>query len=85
MNLTNGTTTLDHTSTPFLGGDITSENSSQYPLGDNVINIFDYSLMVTNFSLTTPKSGHPADVDKDGYVKTSDYSEVTGNFNKKGE
>ncbi len=85
VNLTNGTTTLDHTSTPFLGGDITSENSSQYPLGDNVINIFDYSLMVTNFSLTTPKSGHPADVDKDGYVKTSDYSEVTGNFNKKGE
>ncbi len=85
LNLENGAKTLDNTAVPILGGDVTSEDSNLSATGDNVVNIYDYSLMIINFSLNTKKPGHPADVNKDEYVSTLDYSEITGNFAKRGE
>lgn len=77
QSLSAGNFTVDVTNTPFLGGDVDSEN--------NTVDIFDYNRVVADFGSRMPAAGSPADMDKNGAVDIFDYNEVVTNFNKSGE
>lgn len=77
-SLTSGTNTLDLTDSILLGGD-------GDPDFDDIVNIFDFSQLVTDFGVAMPTQGSTADFDLDHDVDIFDFTFIVENFGLQGD
>lgn len=68
--------TIDASLSSLAWGDVVS---------DDIINIFDYNLLISHFGDRMPAEGSPADLDFDGDVDIFDYNLLVANFDQRGE
>ncbi len=75
MQINSGANNRNFSTTDLLTGDI---------LANEVVDVFDYGQLVTDFGPRMPSSGSNADLDFDGDVDIYDYSFLVGNFGVQG-